>query len=553
MSTLTLAVNDYFKPDLAPKAEVGAVASPVSQNYKPTQNLHFQTDQSYTFAKLTPDLTANARPGLTPFRSLPVDTVTLAPRSWPSSEDTVISVQQNVKSDAHESARKFIGESENAENAGTESAETAGAGSGKPQLRKLKSSLKLPKLTKLYSTSNLSPKLVRFASRLENVKMFNGKDSPSTVSLQNTPVGSPNAYNFDLSDYFSSHRNFTDLGLSDLDSDLDSDTFVEYTKDKLYRVSSSNFSAPKNIYDKQNSPVYLQQMTMGTDKKSLVLMVMCQNLAFEKQISVKLTYNNWQSTLIFNSSSHVKSFSSVNFDQFKFVIPLSHLPSLISAQFCLRYEVNGQTYWDNNSGRNYNVVFSSYVKPHDSFTYKTPTFATPEKHTHTPTINIASEKIASPHNYDELISKLMSVSAKPLHHSASLPALRPRYSQSFREKTGKPQAQAQMEAQAPAKAQTQTQAPAKTQAQAQAQTQAQTQKFVAKSNVALPLKQATSGELVLTKPASFQDSKFNSVSYATLLQTYCFNGSSDNSATGSLASSRQNLSSSLDMMHQLEV
>lgn len=526
MSTLTLAVNDYFKPDLASKAEVGAVASPVSQKYNSNQNLHFQTDQSYTFAKLTPELTANARPGLTPFRSSLVDTVTIAPRSLPNSENTVISVQQNVKSDAQECAQKFIENAENAEN--------AGAGSGKPQLRKLKSSLKLPKLTKLFSTSNLSPKLVRFASTLENVKMFNGKDSPSTVSLQNTPVGSPNAFNFDLRDYFSSHRNFTDLGLSDLDSDLDSDTFVEYTKDKLYRVSSSNFSAPKNIYDKQNCPVYLQQMTLGADKKSLVLMVMCQNLAFEKQISLKLTYNNWQSTLIFNSSSYVKSFSSVNFDQFKFVIPLSHLPSLISAQFCLRYEVNGQTYWDSNSGKNYNVVFSSYVKPHDSFTYKTPTFATPEKHSQTPTINIASEKTSSPYNYDELISKLMSVSEKPLansgkpkplHHSASLPALRPRYSQSFREKTGKPQAQ----------------------------TQTQTQKTSTKANVTLPLKQASTGELVLTKPASFQDSKFNSLSYATLLQTYCFNGSSDNSATGSLASSRQNLSSSLDMMHQLEV
>lgn len=417
--------------------------------------------------------------------------------------------------------------------------ETTRAGSLAPPLRKLKSSLKLPNITKLFSTSNLSPKLVRFASKLEKVKMFDGRDSPSTVSVQGTPVGSPNFQDFDLNDYFSSHRNFTDLGLSeDSDSDSDSDTFNEYTKDKQYKISSLNFSAPKNIYDKQDCPVYLQQLALAADKKLLLLFVMCQNLAFEKQISVKVTLNNWQSTLIFNKPVHMKSFSSVNFDQFKFTIPLSRLPSSISAQFCIRYDVKGETFWDNNSTRNYNVLLSSYVsqkaspfvaqKPQrDTFAYKAPTFLPAPKHALT--VSLDKPSSVSPYNYNELINKLILVSKAPdqkpaLHHSASLPALRPRYSQSFRAKyTDKLETSI-----------TQSQTPA------QAVTQPETKTTL--KLIAVPKKVEHVG--------SFQDSKFNSTSYATLLQTYCFNGASSSPASstgGSLTSSHSSSSSSVNL------
>ncbi|KAK7679290.1 hypothetical protein QCA50_017677 [Cerrena zonata] len=48
----------------------------------------------------------------------------------------------------------------------------------------------------------LSPnKSVRFASRLANVKMFDGNDSPSTVATaENTPLGSP--HHEEMDSYF---------------------------------------------------------------------------------------------------------------------------------------------------------------------------------------------------------------------------------------------------------------------------------------------------------------------------------------------------------------
>ncbi|WPK24732.1 hypothetical protein PUMCH_002021 [Australozyma saopauloensis] len=229
-----------------------------------------------------------------------------------------------------------------------------------PPLRKLKSSLKVSSLTKLYSTSNISPKSVRFASHLANVKTFDGRDSPSTVSLQNSPSGSP-TYSFASRDYFSVRHNFTDLTFSDDDvsSDSDMEVYQEFTKDKHYKITRSNFSAPKNIYDKRDRPVYLQQASLSTDKKLLILTIMCQNLAFEKKLSVKLTLNNWNSVLIFNNYTYMKLFSSVNFDQFQFVIPFSHFPSSINPQFCIRYDVNNTTYWDNNNDKNYAFSLSA--------------------------------------------------------------------------------------------------------------------------------------------------------------------------------------------------
>lgn len=239
-----------------------------------------------------------------------------------------------------------------------------------PPLRKLKLSLKVASLTKLYSALNLSSKLVRFAARIANVKTFDGRDSPRTV--QNSPSGSP-TNSFVSGDYFPVRRNFTDLGFSEDNlslSDLDLDLYQEFTKDKRYTISRTNFVPPQNIYDKRDSVVYLQQAKLHADKKLLVLLVMCQNLAYEKKLSVKLTFNNWNSSLIYNNWTYVKLFTSVNFDQFQFVIPFSHFPSHITPQFCVRYDVNNNTYWDNNGTKNYSFTFDAIPETKEQLSLK---------------------------------------------------------------------------------------------------------------------------------------------------------------------------------------
>lgn len=474
MLTLTLAVEDYFKPERSVPMAAGPALAPL--RLPAYQNTDY-------FSKSTLDLSLLFGPA-------------------PTKED------KENKEDKEDKEDKEHKEETDA----------------RVPLRKLKLSLKLPSLTRCILELHILPKLVRFASRLENVKMFDGRELPAAVLLQNTPLGLPTC-EFGLDDYFSAGRNFTALNLHDdyLDLDLDLDTFVLYTSDRQYKVTLTNFAPPKNLYERRHCPVYLQHATLGSDKKSLVLLVMCQNLAFEKRLAVKLTFNNWQSTLIFTAFSHVKSFLLVDFDQFKFVIPLAHLPSALNAQFCIKYEVNNGVHWDNNSSKNYNMVLALQAKPpvhKDTFTYKAPTFNTtgqpPEKElAHVP------KSSPAPYNYNELVSKLISVKrdADPerprLNHSASAPALRPRFSQLFMAKNKElPKA-----------------LPLKT----------------LPLTSALPL--APSLGLASLQAPGFLDAKFNSSSYAALLQNYCFSGSASSLSpdlpAGSLSNSRSNSSSSI--------
>lgn len=553
MSTLALPVENYFKQELVQPA--AANKTPVPPRLAPLSSVSVTDFSAYQFSKSTPELVVTKRPDMPALAK--DDTVT---RNFVRPFSVALPQFQVKSPDIKTQVAKIAQEPE----------EVDAFAEGRP-LRKLKSLLKLPKLQKSFLTSQLSPKSVRFASRLENVKMFDGRDSPSAVSTNNTPLGSP-LFELDLDDYFGT-CNFTDLGLSyDSDTDSsDSDTFYEYTKDKQYQISTSNFTPPRNIYDKLQSPVYLQHVSIGPGKQLLVLLVMCQNLAFEKNLSVKLTFNNWQSNLTINNFSHVKSFLLVNFDQFKFIIPLSRLPSAINAQFCIQYSVNGQDYWDNNGNKNYNITLSSHTPPPKasplfkpsvskssapSFVPKSsvpsfsPKFSAPS---FTPQTQPASNAFAPssahkptstvPYNYNELISKLMSVKATEdeeppqLHHLASLPSLRPRFSQSYKAKTA-------------GDSNTKSGGASNTKAGGASNTKGDSSRLKPAGAESSPLRnsvtknytlQPETGRSFLDSKESFQDAKFNSTSYAALLQTYCFNSGPASSTTSPVPMSLSNL------------
>lgn len=224
----------------------------------------------------------------------------------------------------------------------------------------IKSSLKLNGLGRSMSASQLgSSKSVRFATRLANVKMFDGQESPSTVSTaDNTPMSSPQGFD-ELSPKGYFDLKWDDDEVSDITSDTSSDD-EQVLRATQYRIEHLDFYPPRNIYDKQDMGCYLQSIKLSPEKNALVGLIMVKNLAFEKKLSIKLTFNNWRSSLIINNITYSKSFASVNFDQFKFVIPLEHMPKNIDLQFVIRYDVDGRTYWDNNSTRNYHLTLAPF-------------------------------------------------------------------------------------------------------------------------------------------------------------------------------------------------
>ncbi|OXB78442.1 UNVERIFIED_CONTAM: hypothetical protein H355_007472 [Colinus virginianus] len=85
------------------------------------------------------------------------------------------------------------------------------------------------------------------------------------------------------------------------------------------------------------------------------------NIAFEKQVSVRYTFNQWKSLhevcARWHSSIPQKN-EQDQVDVFTFFLPVpSFLLQLCSVvQFAARYQVNGQEYWDNNKGKNYSLT-----------------------------------------------------------------------------------------------------------------------------------------------------------------------------------------------------
>ncbi|KAF7248861.1 Protein phosphatase 1 regulatory subunit 3D [Varanus komodoensis] len=89
------------------------------------------------------------------------------------------------------------------------------------------------------------------------------------------------------------------------------------------------------------------------------------NLAFEKQVTVRYTFNHWRG----QHEVHAQWHSSVprndgweQVDAFTFFLPLPPFLLQLSSgvEFAVLYRVNGQEYWDNNQGKNYTFTCRSH-------------------------------------------------------------------------------------------------------------------------------------------------------------------------------------------------
>lgn len=127
-----------------------------------------------------------------------------------------------------------------------------------------------------------------------------------------------------------------------------------------WEMATPNF--PQQTRSRESQFVHLKKLSLLDDQKSLQGLVAVQNVSFQKLVTCRFTFDNWKTTSdvasIYTDGNAPEKAPS-GYDFFVFTVRLSDILNLESkiAQLCVRYIVNDQEYWDNNSGRNFQVCF----------------------------------------------------------------------------------------------------------------------------------------------------------------------------------------------------
>jgi Carbohydrate/starch-binding module (family 21) len=222
-----------------------------------------------------------------------------------------------------------------------------------PMLRKksgelVRSALRPPsakgRLSSMPGTPTYS-KAVHFDSNLEHVRHFLQVDKPLAVSAGSSPV--------------ENYENEMEFPLGSNESGRSRQPSFEW------EIRLSNF--PADVKQRESWPVRFEGVFLSSDNKNLVGAIAVQNLAFQKLVVARFTLDYWKTTseVAADYNHDVRQRQNDGCDRFNFSIKLVDLANLENKTmfFCTRYNVNGQDYWDNNNGMNYQVDFTKKTKP----------------------------------------------------------------------------------------------------------------------------------------------------------------------------------------------
>lgn len=188
-------------------------------------------------------------------------------------------------------------------------------------------------------------KAVHFDSSLEHVRHFLQVDRPITVSAGSSPVEW--TYDEDIEFPFGSFDNRS--------------KFIPFE----WEIRLPNF--PTETPQRKALPVKVERVYLSSDNKSMLGAVAASNIAFHKLVVVRFTLDYWKTTsevvADYNNDVRRKQVKD-GYDRFIFSIKLEDQANLENKTmfFCVRYNVNGQEFWDNNHSINYQVEFSKKPK-----------------------------------------------------------------------------------------------------------------------------------------------------------------------------------------------
>ena len=132
-----------------------------------------------------------------------------------------------------------------------------------------------------------------------------------------------------------------------------------------WEIRLPNF--PRETVDRAVSPVRTEKVYLSPDTRVLMGKVAVRNLSFHKLVVARFTLDYWKTTseVVAEYDNDVrKTQTNDGYDRFTFNIKLEDQANLENKTmfFCVRYNVGGQDYWDNNNSINYQVDFSKKCK-----------------------------------------------------------------------------------------------------------------------------------------------------------------------------------------------
>ncbi|KAJ5384042.1 phosphatase regulatory subunit [Penicillium concentricum] len=186
-------------------------------------------------------------------------------------------------------------------------------------------------------------KAVHFDSHLEHIRHFLQLDRPLAVSTETSPVE-----NHDSKAEFPFGSGADSRGPS-----------------WEWEIKLANW--PKDISSRDTRPVRLERLFLSADKNTLIGTVAVANLAFHKNVTARFTLDYWRTTSeVAAAYCHDVRRQQVadGFDRFSFDLKLNDQANLETKTMfmCIRYNVAGQEYWDNNDTVNYQVDFHKVPK-----------------------------------------------------------------------------------------------------------------------------------------------------------------------------------------------
>ena len=190
-------------------------------------------------------------------------------------------------------------------------------------------------------------KAVHFDSHLEHVRHFLQVDRPAAVSAGSSPV---EAYESEQEFPFASGPGEDDRSRS-----------PPYE----WEIRLTNFS--ESAETRKHEPVRVERIYLSSDNRNLICNIAVQNLAFQKLVVARFTFDYWKTTseIVAEYNTDVRRRQNDGCDRFNFCLKLADQANLENRTlfFCVKYAVNGIDHWDNNNSMNYQVDFSKKARP----------------------------------------------------------------------------------------------------------------------------------------------------------------------------------------------